>query len=72
MSETSSPAGTRLELCAIDDVAPGSALKVEAGDLTYGRQQFAVGKLATGNQAAQLLDDLPIDRLAGAGLNVEQ
>ena len=34
MSETSSPAGTRLELCAIDDVDPGSALKVEAGDLT--------------------------------------
>ena len=26
--------GQRIELCSIDDVAPGTALKVESGDLT--------------------------------------
>ena len=34
MSEQLGSAATRLDLCATDEVAPGTALKVEAGDLT--------------------------------------
>jgi nitrite reductase/ring-hydroxylating ferredoxin subunit len=34
MSEQLGSAATRLDLCATDEVAPGTALKVETGDLT--------------------------------------
>jgi len=34
MSEQTGSVATRLDLCATDEVAPGSAIKVEAGDLT--------------------------------------
>lgn len=43
--------------------------RVKSGDVAYRWQQFAADELTAGNQAAQLFDDLPVDRLGGGGLD---